>query len=98
MMKVVTLCGSMRFSNEMMKIALDLELNHEYVVLQCSYNIDNIEINPEKLGNSHMKKIDMSDAIYVVNINDYIGESVRSEIKYATEAGKEVIYHEKRQS
>ena len=97
-MKVVTLCGSMRFANEMMRIALDLELNHECAVLQCSYNIDNIEINPMKLAKSHMRKIDMSDAIYVVNINDYIGESVRSEIKYATEAGKEVMYHENRQS
>lgn len=43
----------------------------------------------------HKKKIDISDAIYVVNIDGYIGSSTRSEIEYAKNNGKEVIYHEK---
>lgn len=47
------------------------------------------------LDKIHRKKIDISDAIYVVNINGYIGESTRKEIEYANNNGKEVIYHEK---
>ena len=41
------------------------------------------------------KKIDISDAIYVVNINGYIGETTKSEISFAKSNGKEIIYHEK---
>ena len=44
--------------------------------------------------NAHWKKIDISDAIYVVNIGGYIGNSTRNEINYALSKGKEVIYHE----
>ena len=39
-----------------------------------------------------MKKIVSVDAIYVVNINDYIGVQVKKEIKYAQTLGKEVIF------
>lgn len=39
-MKTVTICGSMRFSNEMQRIAFDLETKHNMNVLQCIYNTD----------------------------------------------------------
>ena len=48
----------------------------------------------EILGKLHKRKIDVSDAIYVVNIDGYIGNSTKSEIEYALKHGKEVIYHE----
>ena len=48
----------------------------------------------EKLAQAHFKKIDMSDAVYVVNIGGYIGESVSREVCYAKEHNKEIIYHE----
>ena len=31
----------------------------------------------------HLKKIDLSDEIFVVNFNDYIGDSTRREVEYA---------------
>lgn len=31
----------------------------------------------EKLAQAHFKKIEMSDAVYIVNIGGYIGENVR---------------------
>ena len=37
----------------------------------------------------------MSDAIYVVDIDGYIGNQVTKEIEYAKSLGKEVIYHSK---
>ncbi len=95
--KIVTICGSMRFSEEMKKIAFDLELEKEYLVIQCVYNTDNIELNEDEINlmsKVHFNKIDISDAIYVVNIDGYIGESTRSEIDYAEKTGKRVIYHE----
>ena len=46
------------------------------------------------LDNMHKRKIDMADAIYVINVGGYIGESTRSEIDYATRQGKEILYLE----
>lgn len=40
----------------------------------------------------HKRKIDMSDEIYVINKNDYIGDSTNSEIEYAKAQGKPVNY------
>lgn len=42
----------------------------------------------------HKRKIDMADAIYVINVGGYIGEITRSEITYAKAHGKEVRYFE----
>ena len=95
--KVITICGSMRYSKEMMKIAYELELKEGYAVIQCVYNIDGQRyegVNASILDKIHRKKIDISDAIYVVNIDGYIGNSTKSEIEYAKNNGKEVIYHE----
>ena len=36
----------------------------------------------------------MADAIYVINVGGYIGESTRSEIEYAKKHGKEILYLE----
>ena len=46
------------------------------------------------LDDIHKRKIDMSDAIYVINKDGYIGASTRSEIKYAIAHGKQVILME----
>lgn len=95
-MKTVTICGSMRYEEQMKTISLQLEIAHEFNVLQCVYNPDSIELSNtdrQKLARSHMKKIDLSDAIYVVDIDGYIGESVKGEIEYAKNNQKEIIYH-----
>ena len=36
-------------------------------------------------------KIDISDAIYVVNVNGYIGTSTKKEIEYAKSLNKEIF-------
>ena len=84
--EVVTICGSMRFENEMKRIAFILEAKHNMTVLQCVYNEDKLDITEEEidiLNRSHFKKIEMSDAIYVV----------KKEIAFAQKLGKEVILH-----
>jgi len=95
-MKTYTICGSMRFSEEMMQISFMLESQKGFNVLQCVYNTnkDSLSSNEfENLSKAHLRKIDISDGIYVVNINGYIGESVSKEIEYAHSKGKEIIYH-----
>lgn len=96
-MKVITLCGSMRFVKEMQEIALELELKQDYCVLTPvgDTTIKLSEEDIESLAKAHFKKIDISDAVYIVNIGGYIGESVSREVRYAKEHNKEIIYHEK---
>ncbi len=97
MNKIVTICGSMRFQEQMKSIAEGLELTEKYIVIQCIYPNDGRPLTPEEiglLGELHYRKIEISDAIYVVNVDGYIGESVRREIEYARSLGKEVMYLE----
>lgn len=95
-MKTVTLCGSMRFEKEMQRIAFELEAGYGVNVLQCVYNVEGREIGGderERLERAHYGKIELSDAIYVVDIEGYIGRAVLGEIEFAREKGKEVIFH-----
>ncbi len=95
--KVITICGSMRFSKEIMKIATELEISKGYCVIQPVYNADNKALNDSELKNvvkAHYKKIDISDAIFVVNLGGYIGKSVAEEIEYAKKCNKEILYLE----
>ena len=46
-----------------------------------------------KLKEEHFKRIELSDAILVVNVNNYIGNSTNIEMKYAKKLGKEIIYY-----
>lgn len=95
-MKTLTLCGSMRFEGEMRAIAYELETKRGYNVLQCVYAPESAVLTREilqRLEKSHYKKIELSDGIYVVNIDGYIGSSVQKEIRYAEKLGKDVLYH-----
>ena len=95
-MKTYTICGSMRFDREMKEIAYDLEAHKGYNVLQCVYcegDVIPTENELMRLAEAHYRKIDLSDGIYVVNIGGYIGTSVKKEIEYAKQHGKEVVYH-----
>ncbi len=44
----------------------------------------------------HLRKIDMSDSIFILNVNGYIGESTQREIEYAERHNKPVSYLEAR--
>ena len=52
------------------------------------------EHDKEWYMNMHFEKIKMSNAIFVVNVGGYIGESVREEIAYAKSNNIKVIYLE----
>ncbi len=97
MNKVVTICGSMKFQQQMLEIAESLELKNGYIVIQCIYSHKERVLSPhdiEVLSELHYRKIDISDAIYVVNIGGYIGEATTKEIAYARSLNKEVLFYE----
>ena len=80
----------------MMTIAEKMALDG-YCILTTVYSVsEKIEITKEqliKLKEAHFKRIDLSEAILVVNINNYIGKSTNLEIDYAKKLGKEIIYY-----
>ena len=94
--KIITLCGSLKFKKEMMKVAEKMTLEG-YCVLTPVYpttnNTKRTEEEMIKLKEAHFKKIDLSDAILVVNVNNYIGESTKLEIEYAKSLKKEIMYY-----
>ena len=94
---VITLCGSIRFKNEFMKVQEELTLDGNIVFTPNFFNNLKGEINAETkkmLDEMHRQKIDMSNEIYVINLGGYIGESTRSEIEYAKANGKKISYLE----
>lgn len=96
--KVITICGSLKFKEEMMKAAVRMELAGNVVLTPIfPVNDDKNAYTEEEiamLGKMHKEKIRLSDAIFVVNVGGYIGESARSEIKFAKELGVEILYLE----
>jgi len=84
----------MRFEKEMKQIAYSLETQKGYSILQCIYASDGPpQSRVKKLKQVHYAKIDLSDGIYVINMDGYIGTAVSKEIEYAQSQGKEIIYH-----
>lgn len=45
------------------------------------------------LGKMHKERIKLSDAILVVNVDNYIGSSTKNEIEFAKSLNKEIIYY-----
>lgn len=95
--KVITMCGSLKFEDEIRKQTERLELEGN-CVLSIIYpgnpNFDKDSYTPEQhqlFDKLHKQKIDMSDAIFVVNVNGYVGSSTKSESAYAIAQGKEVL-------
>ena len=101
LMSVITLCGSTKFTKEMLIRQWELTKQGHIVLGWCiipnSYSSDIHHVaeeeNVEEIMDSvHKKKIDMSDYIIIINVNDYIGESTKSEILYASQHFKAVVY------
>lgn len=98
--KVIVLCGSTRYVQIMAVVGWLLERDEGAIVMGLHLlpwwypNIENIpdhlaehEDCKEHCDNLHMRKIDLADEVYVVNKDDYIGNSTRREIEYAQSKG-----------
>ena len=87
----------MKFLPLMQETAERLQLEEGCIVLCPLPHILGRELTEDEkalLGELHRSKIDLSDAIFVVNPGGYIGRSVKSEIEYARSMGKEILYLE----
>lgn len=98
--KIITLCGSSKFCDIMAVCAWLLERDEGAIALDLHLlpiwypNIKDIpdhlaehEGCTEAMDELHLRKIDLSDEIFVVDRNEYIGESTAREIEYAKSKG-----------
>ena len=95
-MKIITLCGSYKYIKEIKEVAEKLALEGNCVITPIDITRPKDEYTKEEilqLGKMHKEKIKISDAIYVVNVDGYIGNNTQSEIDLAQELGKEIMYY-----
>ena len=96
---IVTLCGSTRFKEAFLEAQKRLTLAGRIVIsvgLFGHAGDDEVWTEGTKtmLDDMHLRKIDLADSIYVINVGGYIGESTRREIAYAQQQGKRIEYLE----
>ena len=96
---IITLCGSTRFKDEFLRVQKELTLKGNIVIsvgLFGHSGDDEVwtEGTKEMLDDMHKRKIDLAEAIFVINVGGYIGNSTRSEIEYAQAHGKKIYYLE----
>ncbi len=97
--KVITLCGSTKFKDDFIREQKRLTLEGNIVITVGMFGhsgddevwTDNVK---EMLDDMHKRKIDMSDEIFVINKNGYVGSSTKSEIEYALKTNKKVVFME----
>ena len=96
-MKIITVCGSLKFKDEIMQITENMALqgNCMLSIVYPTKRDKDAYTDEEKeiLGKMHKERIKISDAILVVNIDNYIGSSTISEIEFAKKLNKEIIYY-----
>jgi len=102
--KIVCLCGSTRFYKQFQEANHGETMAGRIVLTVGFYPHAQEEVHggdkhvtteeKVKLDDLHKRKIDLADEVLVLNVGNYIGESTRSEIEYATAHGKPVRYLE----
>ena len=83
MMKIITLCGSLKFKKKMMQTAEKMALEGNCILTPVYPVLENCKRTDEqlkKLKEEHFKRIELADAILVVNVNNYIGDSTNLDI------------------
>lgn len=104
--KIITLCGSTRFRKEYEEVNAELTLKGHIVFSVGLFGKEVDDVGKDGntpltlyqknlLDSVHLAKIKLSDEIYVINVDGYIGKSTKREIEYALENDKIVnyIYH-----
>lgn len=95
--EIIVLCGSTRFH------AIFDQMNYEFTmqgkivlsigtVTSSDLSLGITREQKHMLDELHKRKIDLADTVYVINYENYIGESTRAEIEYARKLGKPIRF------
>lgn len=106
--KIVVLCGSSKFVDIMAVVAWLIEREEKAIAMGLhllpfwyrspggelpEHHLAEHEGCQAEMDELHRRKIDLCDEIFVVNYDDYVGESTRKELLYAASTGKAVRYY-----
>ena len=102
--KRVTICGSSRFIELMAVCAWLIERDERAIVMSlhllpgwypdvAADHMAEAEGVADGMDRLHLRKIDLSQEIFVVNKDDYVGESTSKEIAYAKERGVPIRWY-----
>ncbi|MDO5568989.1 MAG: hypothetical protein Q4G04_02600 [bacterium] len=97
---VITLCGSTKFKEDFIRTQKELTLKGNIIITvglfgHCGDNEVWEDGVKELMDDMHKRRILMSNEIFVINKNGYIGESTKSEIEFAKKHNKKITYMEK---
>lgn len=96
--RIVCLCGSTKFKDAYEKANFDESLNGNIILsVGCYAHADEIPLTPTQkinLDELHLRKIDLADEIFVLNVGGYIGKSTSREILYASKLQKTIKFLE----
>lgn len=100
--KIICLCGSGKFKEAFNRAEFE-ETMAGHIVLTIGCNTHDIarevgwrHIKP-MLDELHLRKIDLADEVFILNVGGYIGESTSKEIVYAKKLGKTIKYLEEKE-
>lgn len=96
---VVTIAGSMKFWDDMVETAARLTKVGYIVLSPYRINLDPSDNEDEirsKVSESFKRKIEMSDILFVIDKDGYIGKDVYGEIQYAMKLNKRIEFLEVR--
>ena len=103
--KIICLCGSTRFTEQMLIKQWELTKKGLIVLSWCAlpesyfkgddkYHIGDQEGVKEKVDELHLRKIDLADEVLILNIGGYIGKSTKHELEYAQKNNKKISFIE----
>ena len=93
-MRKIVLCGSTKFMKAFAEWNARLTIKGNLVYSVAITTTGNVVEETQKtlLDYVHMKKIEASDTVFVLDVGGYIGESTKREVALASALGKEVLY------
>ena len=98
---IVFVVGSKRFLSEILAVQAEYS-SKGYIVLDNSYKLLDVQVIKTENYNDYVLymslltkiKVDMSDIVYVVNKDGYVGENTKELIQYASQKFKTIEYLE----
>lgn len=98
-MEVIFLAGSVRFKDTFFELEKEFTMKGKKCVLLPYLNgfLNKERYTEEEweyLMEPGLKKIDLADTVFVVNVGGYIGAHTAREIEYARGKGKKIEYYQ----
>ena len=95
---IITLCGSTKFKKEFIEVQKQLTLLGNIIISVGCFGHKGDKLTMEDkimLDDMHKRKILMADEIFVIDKNNYIGSSTKSEIEFAKTNNIPISYYSK---